>query len=196
MLDHLLTTRKVCIYEATLHQAFREACIQGRLPFVQWLHLHFIVDFSKNITNRLVYSLCDKGHLSTLMWLFNHYTFDLVALEKEKSILLVACTHGNVEMAKYILCQMVALQGVNPHTYVENTVSHDVFQRLCETNSLPMVQWLYSIQYGYLHKNKTRGKDLFISACKNKNNKMAHWLLSVFMNDFDQYSWDELFCGS
>jgi len=192
ILDHLLTTRKVSIYETTVRHAFREACLQNRLEIAKWLHLHFIIDFSENITSKLLFALCEREHLSVLMWLFCHFALDVLSLEKEKSILLLACTHGNIELAKYILSILVA-QGVNPHMYIEKTVSQETFQKLCDANSLRMVKWLYSLHYGYLHKNKTYGKEAFIYACKNRNNKMAHWLLGVFMNDFDHYPWDNLF---
>jgi hypothetical protein len=185
VIDHLLTDHKVCIYETTVHKAFRDSCIQGRLEVVQWLHKHFMVDFSKDIRPGLLTTLCENGHVSVLMWIFTHFPLDIVSLEKEKSILLLACTHGHVELAKYILAKQVVQEGVNPHTYIENNVPQEVFQQLCESGSLQMVQWLYSMHYGYLYWNKSKGIELLCNVYKKGDKPMMDWLLSVFVNDFE-----------
>jgi hypothetical protein len=186
VIDHLLADRKVGIYETTVHQAFRDSCLQGRLEVVQWLHDHFHVDFFKDIRPELLTSLCEKGHLSVLMWLVTHFPLDVVSLEKEKSLLLLACTHGHVELAKYILAKLVSTQDINPHTYIEKTVSQEVFQQLCESGSLSMVKWLYSMHYGYLYWNKNKGIELLCNVYKKGDKPMMDWLLSVFVNDFER----------
>ena len=182
VIDHLLMDRKVCIYESTIHQAFRDSCIQGRLEVSQWLHKHFMVDFSKEIRPELLTILCEKGHEPVLMWIFTHFQVDVQSLEP---LLLLACTHGQVEVAKYILAKLVDQEGVNPHTYIEKTVSQEVFQQLCVSGSLPMVKWLYSMHYGYLYWNKSKGIELLCNVYKKGDKPMMDWLLSVFVNDFE-----------
>jgi uncharacterized protein YbgA (DUF1722 family) len=183
VIDHLLTVQKVYVYETTVHQAFRECCLQGRLKVVQWLHEHFMVEFSKEIRPELLTSLCEKGHVSVLMWIFTHFHVDVQSLEP---LLLLACTHGHVELAKYILTKLVATQNINPHTYIEKTVSQEAFQQLCESGSLPIVKWLYSMHYGYLYWNKSKGIELLCNVYRKGDKPMMDWLLSVFVNDFER----------